>query len=100
LDSEEELSGSGSDQESEDRVGSDSEATTLRLGQAPRAKVKAAPKKKNARKARAAKEPNETAQKDSLRTTQWEVIHEAQKRIKKTNPEMTPKAVLKQAREE
>ena len=100
MDSEEELSGSGSDQESEDRVGSDSEATTLRLGQAPRAKVKAAPKKKNARKARAAKEPNETAQKDSLRTTLWEVIHEAQKRIKKTNPEMTPKAVLKQAREE
>ena len=90
-------------------MGSDSEATTLRLGQAPPPKAKAkstakaGPKKKNTQNARGehdAEESDDTAKKDSLRTMQWEVIHEAQKKIKKSNPEMSGKEVLKQARAE
>lgn len=35
---------------------------------------------------------------ESLRAVQWQVMHEAQKDIKRKNPTLPPKEVLKQAR--
>ena len=37
---------------------------------------------------------------DDLRATQWQVIHQLQKTIRQKHPDMTPKEILKQAREQ
>lgn len=74
-------------------------AETMRLEDArgePQPKAKAKAKGKAKAKAKAA---SDTKKKSGLREMQWAVIHEEQKKIKKANPEMSAKDVLKAARE-
>lgn len=91
LDSEEELN-------SEDN-GGESDATTRVLGDWDDETAECAKKGKGKRQAD--QKPSQGTQEasETMRGTYWQVVHEAQKRIKKDNPKMSAKEVLKLARE-
>lgn len=112
LDSEEALSedeDEGAEEEEEEVNSVDAE--TLKLGDSP----KPAKSKKDQRTARPRKpvkesEVTEEEEKNeemgalsgaqTMRALYWEVVHEAQKKIKRENPDMPPKDILKMARAE
>lgn len=84
--------------ESEEENGSEaSDATTMVLGQWDKAQAKEGGKS-DVEPADIA-EGEETHAADTLRATYWAVVHEEQKKIKKKNPKMSAKEVLKLARE-
>lgn len=88
LDSEEEL-----DEEEEDPPSMDeSQSPTLRLGESPPAKGKA--------KAKSSKEKKESKGAESMRDLYWTVVHQKQKELKKKNPDLGAKEILKMARAE
>ena len=110
LDSEEELSDDGTLDSDE---GSILSASTLELGQAPKKTTKKKDtdnkgdkSKSKANKGSKDKDKIATTDKDSkkdstsLREKQWAVIHAAQVRIRKANPDMPAKEVLQKARAE
>ena len=123
LDSEEDLSEEYLEEEEEEEVNS-VVAETLRLGQSPKQKkLKNSEPKKREPKKREPKKGKESQKKDdddevarasqrdgdemggvagaqSMRALYWEVVHEAQKRMKRENPDMPAKEVLKLARAE
>ena len=124
LDSEEDLSEEYLEEEEEEEEVNSVDAETLRLGQSPKQKkLKNSEPKKREPKKREPKKGKESQKKDdddevarasqrdgdemggvagaqSMRALYWEVVHEAQKRIKRENPDMPAKEVLKLARAE
>ena len=119
LDSEEDLSEEYLEEEEEEEEVNSVDAETLRLGQSPKQKKlkNSEPKKREPKKGKESQKKDDddevarASQRDgdemggvagaqSMRALYWEVVHEAQKRMKRENPDMPAKEVLKLARAE